>query len=103
MTDALLLHLRMDLATDWTHPPAPLADALPYDPALHDAYAVHDARVHPDDAGRHARTTAALAEIRRLAAAAAPLRFDELQRVQALVLGAPAPFRAGDAFGRAGR
>jgi hypothetical protein len=64
-----------------------------------------DLPAHPDDPGRRERYLRALAQVRSLADAGAPLGWSELSAIQGRVLGleGPAPLRTGDAFARGGR
>ncbi len=108
--DALVAHLRMDLAADWRTPPSWLGAllALPrapwHDASRHEAFARSvDEPAHGDDRARTERYLRALAEVRDGADAGRPLDWGWASQVQAVVLGRPAGFRRGEAFGRGGR
>lgn len=107
-TEMLVPHLRATLAMDWSLPALqPLlqaAGAVPFrETNAQEAYlAEHDAPAHGHDAERSARYLAALRRARELADAREPLTWPRLCEIQALVLGAPAAFRTGDAFAHGG-
>jgi Fic/DOC family len=107
-TEMLVPHLRATLALDWSFPALrPLlqaAGAVPFrETHAQEAYlAEHDAPAHGNDAARSARYLAALRRVRELADAREPLTWPRLCEIQALVPGAPAAFRTGDAFAHCG-
>ncbi|MDY7229393.1 Fic family protein [Hyalangium rubrum] len=100
-------HLQASLALDWTFPhlrpelEAASARAFEETHAQERFLAELDTPAHEDPA-REARFRDALAHVRALADAQAPLTYERLREVQARVLGHAVSFRTGDAFAHGG-
>lgn len=101
-------HLRATLAVDWTcsHLRADLeaASAPPFEETrVQEVYlASHDTPAHRGDPVREAHFLSALARVRALADARAPLTWARLTEVQAEVLGKSVGFRTGPVFAHGG-
>lgn len=101
LPDATALHL--DMPIDWGTPPRAvqlaLAEADPQHPL--DGWAAWrdglDAATRPDPA-RRARLLVAEAQLIGLSEDRSAATWPEIQRLQAVVLGRPAPFRTGEVF-----
>lgn len=101
-------HLRATLAVDWDCPhlraDLEAASARPFEETrAQEAWlAGHDTPAHGGDTVREARFLSALARVRALADARAPLTWARLTEVQAEVLGKSVGFRTGPAFAHGG-
>lgn len=106
--EKLVPHLKATLAVDWAFPhlraDLEAASARPFEETgAQEAYLTgHDTPAHGGDALREARFLSALAHVRALADARAPLTWARLAEVQAQVLGKPMVFRTGQAFAHGG-